>query len=558
MKTSFYQTLKLLALSLAFVTSIVAAGPEILVEKPVGSTIEGGAVVGWGYTVDGQVPVPAGLTSVKAIAAGVRHCLALKANGEVVGWGDNSLGQASPPFAARSGVKSIAAGDYFSMALKFDGTVVLWGNNSFGELNPPVAPSTTLTGVRAIAAGGSHGMALMEADGSIVSWGDNSFNVSTPPPGLLGVKAIAAGALHSVAILSDDSVIAWGLNSAGRTTIPAGLGPVQAIATGPEHTLALKPDGTVVAWGYNAYGQCTIPSGLTDVKAIAGGGSHSLALKADGSVIAWGLNTSGQLTLPANAGEVQAIAAGDRVSLAVTSVIAYGNQTVGSSSAAKTFTIHNTGDAALIVSGIIKDGGDEADFIINTTGMLSSVPAGGQTTFSVTFTPTALGKRKTTLRVLNDDTDENSFPIYLNGIGLVAAPEIAVDAPGSPSLGGNVSCWGSNNAGQIFVPPGLKGVLTTAAGLFHTLALKNDGTVVAWGNNSRAQTTIPEAAQTGVKAIAASFYSNLALKNDGSVVFWGDSNLGEWFPPQDLRGVVAISASGDNFMALTQEGLVVA
>ena len=678
MKTSFHQTVKLLALSLAFVTSVVAAAPELLIEQPADSAIEGGVGVGWGYAGDGQVPVPAGVTSVKAIAAGVFHCLALKANGEVVGWGSNSLGQALPPVAAQSGVKAIAAGDYFSMALKQDGTVVLWGNNSFGELDPPFV----LSGVRAIAAGGHHGIAILEADGSVVSWGDNTFNASTPPPGLLGVKAIAAGALHSVAILSDDSLVAWGLSSAGRTTIPSGLGPVQAIAAGADHSLALKSDGTVAAWGSNAQGQCTIPGGLSGVKAIAGGGVHSLALKTDGSVVAWGSNSVGQITVPPSVGEVQAIAAGDGVSLAVMpSIVAYGNQTVGYPSPAKTFTIRNTGDAALTVSSVAVDGGDAADFSINTTGMLSSVPAGGQTTFSATFTPSAMGARKTTLRVLTDDadessysitlsgtgtapfpdiaiftgastapadertttqephgfgsvyvsststpqtftitntgtadltglalsmhgtnasnftlgflsgaplapgatraftvtfapsasgirnawvevasndTDENPFPIYVTGRGLVAAPEIAVDAPGSASLGGIVRCWGANSIGQSVVPVGLSGVLSTAAGLSHTLALKNDGTVVAWGDNSYGQTTIPVAAQTGVKAIAASFYASLALKDDGSVVFWGDSYFGQLTVPLDLAGVVAISAGGDHFMALTNEGRVVA
>ncbi len=35
------------------------------------------------------------------------------------------------------------------------------------------------------------------------------------------------------------------------------------------------------------------------------------------------------------------------------------------------------------------------------------------------------------------------------------------------------------------------------------MALKNDGSVVAWGDNGGGQTTVPVAAQSGVTAIAA-------------------------------------------------------
>src|SRR5438477_11824818 len=45
-----------------------------------------------------------------------------------------------------------------------------------------------------------------------------------------------------------------------------------------------------------------------------------------------------------------------------------------------------------------------------------------------------------------------------------------------------VAAWGSNAYGQTNVPPGLTNVVAVAAGPYHSLALKAEGTVVAWGS----------------------------------------------------------------------------
>src|SRR5438045_2188015 len=73
----------------------------------------------------------------------------------VVGWGDNSMGQAAAP-PTLPNLTAIAAGGFFSLGLGTNGIVYAWGAGSAGQTNIPA----NLTGVAAISAGYSHGLAL--------------------------------------------------------------------------------------------------------------------------------------------------------------------------------------------------------------------------------------------------------------------------------------------------------------------------------------------------------------------------------------------------------------
>jgi sugar lactone lactonase YvrE len=96
--------------------------------------------------------------------------------------------------------------------------------------------------------------------------------------------------------------------------------------------------------------------------------------------------------------------------------IAYGMVVMGTS-VPKYFTIRNTGTETLTLSSVAVTGGNQADFPVDTSGMLTSIPAGGSTSFSVSFTPAAAGSRTTTLRVQSNDSDEANFDLSLSGTG---------------------------------------------------------------------------------------------------------------------------------------------
>jgi len=117
---------------------------------------------------------------------------------------------------------------------------------------------------------------------------------------------------------------------------------------------------------------------------------------------------------------------------------------------------------------------------------------------------------------------------------------------------GTVWAWGDNGEGQLGdgttakyrnVPVrtlNISDVIAIATGAEHTVALKNDGTVWAWGSNlfgqlgngSTEKTSLPSKTVniSDVIAIAAGFYHTVALKNDGTVWTWGindDGQLGD-------------------------------
>jgi len=128
-------------------------------------------------------------------------------------------------------------------------------------------------------------------------------------------------------------------------------------------------------------------------------------------------------------------------------------------------------------------------------------------------------------------------------------------AAASPT--GVVVAWGDDTYGQSTVPVGLWGVTAISAGFHHSLALKSNGTVVAWGVNADGETNVP-AGLSGVTAITAGYAHSLALKSNGTVVAWGVNGNGQTDVPVGLSGVTAIAAGGYHSLALKSDGTVVA
>lgn len=284
-------------------------------------------------------------SSVKQLAAGGSHTCALRDDGTVMCWGDNSFSKLgdetetnrTSPVAA-IGVSSaiqVVVSSRNTCVLHVDGGVACWGDGSQGRLgNGATLQSSSpvnvlgLTDVTSIAAGSDHTCAL-RSDGTVACWGYNAngqlgdgttTNSAAPVAvsGLSNVKAIAAGGGSTTCALSNDGTVAcWGFENTKTPVTVSGLAGIGSIAVGTNHSCALRTTGSVACWGNCQFGQFgngllstdykATPfdvTNLSEVQAVTAGSGHSCALLASGDVTCWGSNSYGQTGTSSNATSV--------------------------------------------------------------------------------------------------------------------------------------------------------------------------------------------------------------------------------------------------------------
>jgi len=375
----------------------------------------------------------------------------------------------------------ISAGIGHTLALHEDGTVWAWGSNSFGQLGD----NTVLTRRTPVQ----------------VQNLNNIIEISA------GIGRDSSGSLaHSVALRDDGTVLTWGSNEAGklgdgtfnshRTPVQVDIENVIAISAGSNFTVALKNDGTVWAWGNNQHGrlgngsfiasrtpvqvQDSTTTFLNNVIAISTGNNFTIALKNDGTVWGWGDNNFNQLGDGNRSGQriraiqvhvlssIIAIASGDMHSIALDSngrVWTWGWNTYG-----------QLGNGTYSVSTLY------VPFGVQNLNNVTAIAAGGSHTAVV----------------VNNDS---------------------------------VMAWGQNQSGQLGInslvdnrtspteTPYNTDVVSVAAGINHTVALRNNGSVWSWGGNGSGQlgnnTTIEQTSSIRVLGENAQGFLMLTLENVG-------------------------------------------
>jgi len=307
---------------------------------------------------------------------------------------------------------------------------------------------------------------------------------------------VSIGGNAGAALKNDGTVVTWGDEFKGRSPYksrynyttqsyeiygnPVDLTNVKAISMGGETGAALKNDGFVVTWGRYYRGGDSSSVDLTNIKAISMAFYAGAALKNDGTVVTWGSGRLGGNSSSVDLTNVKAISMG------------------GSAGAA----LKN--DGTVVTWGNPEEGGNNYVYDI--------IPPGGNQTPGP-------------VRIDNPVDLTNVKAISMGGrAGAALKNDGTVVTWGVDKDGGSPYIYKMNYNNQDYEPYGnqvdLTNVKAISMGGSAGAALKNDGTVVTWGNE-RTGGDSSSVDLTNVKAISMGKNAGAALKNDGNVVIWG-------------------------------------
>jgi uncharacterized delta-60 repeat protein len=388
-----------------------------------------------------------------------------------------------------------------------------------------------------------------------------SFNVSGP-----NWQSVNGGETHTVAIKSDGSLWAWGGNSEGQlgdgtnndVNTPVQIGSDtnwHSVSGDGFHSVAIKSDGSLWAWGRNSSGQLgdgtniskntPVQIGIdTNWQSVSAGFAHTVAIKSDGSLWAWGHNFYGQLGDGTNNDKNTPVQIGSDTNWQSVSA---GGYVLG-----PTHTVATKSDGSLWAWGYNFDGqlGDGTNIDKNTpvqTGSdtdWQSVNAGGLHSVALKSDGSLWAWGYNFDGQLGDGTSDNhrNKPVQIgsdtnwqsvNGGGLHS---VAVKSDGS------LWAWGYNVDGQlgdgtttnsnepILIDFGLNW-RDVSGGAFHTTAIDSDGSLWAWGKNEFGQlgdstnSDSSEPIQNQQAGISSDDIARDYLRvNNDSFIIAGDSN----------------------------------
>lgn len=320
------------------------------------------------------------------------------------------------------------------------------------------------------------------------------------------------------------------------------------VSAGGGFALGVRPDGTLWAWGRNDLGQLGLsPADGTrrptpvqigsGYSSVAAGRQHGVGAKTDGTLWAWGSPSGEGIDPPTRVvvpgtGEFSSVAAGSAHSLAVRSdgtLWAWGNNSFG-----QLGVLPNAGGWRETPLQVIADTGSR--FVAVAAGPYHSVA------------------------LVEDGA--------LRGWGDASAGELGTPGTTGPNGPRRID----NGHAHTSVAAGGTGDWTGSRWPSHTLAIRDDGVLLAWGDNEFGQLGVvtsgaiepyPQVVGTGYAFVTAGGRHTVAIQTDGTLRAWGDNASGQLGTGDlEARGTPALvgrgfraAAAGDLFtLAIAPDG----
>jgi alpha-tubulin suppressor-like RCC1 family protein len=333
-----------------------------------------------------------------------------------------------------------------------------------------------------------------------------------------------------------------------------------SIVAGTDHTIAIKADKTIWTWGYNQFSQLGLGDATSrntptqigtqsDWSNVSAGWVHTIAIKTNGVIWSWGFSFAGQLGLGAIA--------------QATTPAQMGTQSDWSSvKAGYSYTIALKTDKTLWswggndVGQLGRSGDNTIPGQVGTQSDWKAISAGYNHILALKTTGYlwAWGKNDYGQLGLGDNTNRSTPTLIVIGQSdwsvIAAGGDLSVEHSIALKTDGTMWAWGRNNKGQLGLYwnwddkniPTQVGTLSDwiaiSAGAQHTMGRKTDGSIWAWGRNDDGQlgnddygtdrnTPVPVGTQIDWQLITAGYNHTMGIKTNGLLWVWGMNNWGQ-------------------------------
>ena len=528
-------------------------------------------------------PVQIGTSSWTSISVGNSFSLAIRTDGTLWGWGDNSYGQLGQndiinrsiiTQISSSSWKQITTSDYTTVAIRSDGTLWAWGQNStYGQLGTNdiinrSSPTQISTSSWTFVSTNNPGSIAIRSDNTLWSWGYNGngqlgdntttnrsspVQISVPSGSLTTVIGSIAMGNGATVVMNGGLPYVIGTNTAGAlglgtNYVPAGTSsPVQLntmnMFTNAPYTMFTSPT-QIMSGSWNQ---------------IAAGLSHTLAIRSsDASLWAWGYNAAyqvGDLTNYSRSSPVQistsswsSVSGGGSHSVALTGglLYAWGYNANGQLA---------LGSTAQLGTRITQSSPVQVPTQYTSITTYVSVPIQiSSSSWTLVSAGISNGIVTDTTGLLWGWGSTSTGQLYQNGL------------PAGSANNSNITTMAAFKQTYAQIPQsvGTSSWTSIAAGYRHALAIDINNRLFGWGNYAG---TVPATIPYSWAQIASGWSHTLAIKGDGTMWAWGLNTSGQ-LGTNNLTSVVspiqigvgsswnAVTAGSSHSAAIRSDGVL--